>query len=297
MTRLALASAMVGGLAVAVVALSAGRSHAMNPSLSAVGIVTLAQGPVKALPPGRVFVSILEFRQLPGSEFGPHRHIAAIVYSLHGTSTISLSGAGARSVGPGEAAFIPNQVMHTHQNLDGQVAAGTIAAGLVIVVIFLCAATWLRGGRRRAAVTGLSVLLVGAGVLPLVGATSNDYYLITVRPEAQRTLPMPRPDGRVVVSSPVVDPVPAAPYIESLKAITLPAGARYDAPITLGPQMIVVLGGATAVSVDDQTTQLGVGDTTLAQSGQALAIVNTGSDTVQVLDFAVTSASAAPAAT
>ncbi|MFI5282164.1 MAG: cupin domain-containing protein [Candidatus Dormibacterales bacterium] len=273
-----------------IVALSAGQVHATNPSLAAVTVTTLARGPVKALPTGKFFVSNLEFRQLPGSDFGPHKHIAAIVYTLHGTSTISIAGGADQSVGAGEAAFIPAQVMHTHQNLAGRIGAGAIAAGIIILAVLLCAATWLRGSRRRVTVAGLSVLLIGAGALPLVGATSDDYYLLAVRPEAQRVQPMPRPDGRVVFSSPVVDPVPTGPYVETLSAVSVAAGARYDSPVTLGPQMIVILGGAAAVSVGDQTAQLGTGDSTLAQSGQALSILNSGTNTLQLLDFAVTSA-------
>jgi hypothetical protein len=46
-----------------------------------------------------------------------------------------------------------------------------------------------------------------------------------------------------------------------------------------------------------ETRQLSGGGVAFAQAGAALAVVNPGSDTLQVLDFAVTPVSAAPAAT
>lgn len=296
MMRRGLVTAMVGCLSLAVVCGTAWQVHAKNSTVSGVTVKTLAQGPVKALPVGKIFVNILEFRQLPGVDFGPHAHIPAFVYTLHGTSTISFPGAAARSVGPGDAAFIPALAVHTHQNVDGRIGAGAIAIGLIVVVILLCAATWMHGGLRRVTIAVLSLLLIAGGALPLIGPTADDYYLIAVRPESQRALPMPRPDGRVIYSSPDVDPVPAAPYIETLSAITVPAGARYDAPDAPGPEMIIVAEGTAAVHVGAGTTQLGGGGAAFAQTGQTFAIVNSGSNTLQVVDFGVTSLAAAPAA-
>ncbi|HEX9097785.1 MAG TPA: hypothetical protein VF990_16985 [Candidatus Dormibacteraeota bacterium] len=264
--------------------------------LSSVTVQTLATGPVKSLPAGKVFINILEFRQQPGAEFGPHAHQASIVYTLHGTDTIAFRSAAAQSVGPGEAAFIPTLAVHTHQNLDGRIGAGVMAVGLIVLVIVLCAATWMRGGPRRATIAAVSVLLIAGGTVPLIGATANDYYLIAVRPTSQRSQPMPRPDGRILYGSPDVNPVPPGPYVEALSAITVPAGATYDAPVTQGPQLIIVLEGSATVTVGDQTTQLTAQGAAMAQTGQTPAIVNSGGDPLQVLDFGVTSVAVSPAA-
>jgi quercetin dioxygenase-like cupin family protein len=266
--------------------------HAKNSPLSSVTVMALAQGQVKALPPGKIFINILEFRQLPGGDYGPHYHIPGVVYTLHGTSTIAFAGAASRSVGPGEAAFIPGLVVHTHENLDGRAGAISIAGGLIVAVILLCAATWIRGGRRRVVIAVLSLSLVAGGALPLIGATSNDFYFIAVRSVSQRPQPMPRPDGRVAYSSPDADPVPAGPYIEALSAITVPVGANYDAPYAAGPQMIIVVDGSATVDVGGESTQLAGGGVAFAQTGQTLAIVNRGSGVLKVLDFTVTSTTA-----
>jgi quercetin dioxygenase-like cupin family protein len=296
MTLRWLASAVFGGVSVAVLCSATLQVHANSSTPSGVTVKTLAQGQVKALPAGKVFVNILEFRQLPGADFGPHAHIPGIVYTLQGTSTISFRGAASLSVGPGDAMFIPAQAVHTHENLDGRVGGIAIAAGLIVVVILLCAATFMRGGFRRITIAALSLLLIGGGALPLVGATSNDYYLVAVRPDAQRALPMPRPDGRVAYSSPDVNPVPAAPYLERLNMITMPAGSRYVVPVAAGPQMLAVVQGNASVQLGADTQQVGTGDGAFAQMSDSLAISNPDNTGLRVLDFAVISVSAAPAA-
>jgi hypothetical protein len=284
----------IGVLTLALVCSAALQLQAQSSVFSAVTVRMLAKGQVKALPAGKVFINILEFRQLPRADFAPPAHFPGTVYTLHGDSTVSFPGAASQSVGPGEAAFLPMLAGHTIQNLDGTIGVDAIAAGLVVVVIVLCAATWLRGGRRRITIGLLSILLIAGGALPLTGAASNDYYLIAVRPDAQHALPMPRPDGRVAYTAPDVDPVPAGPYVEALTAITVPAGASYETPDIHGPQMVVVVSGNATVQLGDQATQLGGGGGAFAQMGQTLTIVNSGSDTLQVLDFALTSATATP---
>lgn len=288
-----LRSATIASLLLTVGCSTQGQVHVSNPTLSGVTVKTLAQGSVSNLPAGKVIVNVLEFHQLPGAEFGPHAHLPQMVYTLHGVSTISFAGAAARSVGPGEAAFIPALAVHTHQNVDGRIGAGAIALGLIFVVILLCAAMWMRGGPRRITIATLLLLLIAGGALPLIGTTSNDFYLITVRPESGPDQPMPRPDGRNIYTSPEIDPVPAAPCVETLRAITVPPGARDDAPDVAGPQLIIVVEGTAAVHIGDQTQQLGRGGMAFAQAGTPVAIVNSGSDTLQVVDFAVMSAGAA----
>jgi quercetin dioxygenase-like cupin family protein len=289
--RLGVVTAVIGALSLALACSAALEVNAKNSASSAVTVKTLAQGPVKALPAGKILINILEFRQIPGADFAPPAHLPATIYTLHGISTISLPGAPSQSVGPGEAAFIPLLYGHTVRNLEGRIGAGSIAGGLIVLVILLCATTWMRGRARGVTVAVLSLLLIGGGALPLIGATSNDYYLIAVRPDSQPSQPMPRPDGRVAYSSPDVDPVPAAPYLETLSAITVPAGASYDAPNAPGPEMFIVTDGKASVSVGGQTTHLGGGDAAFAQTGQTVLIGNQDSGTLTVLDFAVTSSS------
>jgi mannose-6-phosphate isomerase-like protein (cupin superfamily) len=291
MMRRVLIATALGGVSLALACATPLRASTAD---SGVTVTTLAQGPVKALPPGKIFANILEFKQIPGADFGPHAHLPAVVYSVRGTSTITFPTAPSVSVGPGQAAFIPAGAAMTQKNVDGQLGAITIAGGLIVLVILLCAATFMRGGSRRITIAVLSLLAIGGGILPLVGATSNDYYFIAVRPDAQRVLAMPRPDGHVFYTSPDVNPVPAGPYIESLSAIGLGAGARYEPAVAAGPQMIVVMEGTATVQVGDQTSHLGAGDGTFAQAGQTLAITNSGSQDLRMIDFTVRPA--APAA-
>lgn len=295
MIKRCLGAAMLAGLAVVVVWLTAGFALATSAAPSSVSVQVLAQGQVKALPAGRVFDSVLEFRQNPGADFGPHAHVPGIVYTLRGTSTISYARGPQKAVGQGQAAFIPALVTHTHQNLDGRVGAGAIAIGLIALAVLLCAATLLRGARRSIVVAGLSIFLIVGGALPVLGATSNDYYLFAIRPFGQDR-PMPRPDGRVEYQSPDLNPVPPGPYVETLSAITVPAGATFDAQVVRGPQIIVVLQGNATVHVGDESSQLGVQGATMAQAGQTLTIVNSGADPLMVLDFALTSVEVSPPA-
>lgn len=282
-----------GAIALAVVCVAvAHAADAKSSTAASVTVKTLAQGHVKSLQPGKIYLSILDFSQLPGADFGPHSHQPSIVYTLRGVDTISFQAGGSQSVGPGAAAFIPGLVVHTHQNPDGRIGTDAIAAGLIVLVILLCAATWMRGTFRRVTIAALSILLVAGGTVPLIRATANDYYLFAVRPEVQRTGAMPRPDARVFYAAPDMDPVPAGPYLETLSEITLPAGASYAAPDLQGPQIIVVLAGTAAVHVGDQTTQLSSGGADSAQVGQTLAIVDSGSGMLQVLDFEVMPVSA-----
>jgi quercetin dioxygenase-like cupin family protein len=289
MTRRRLLAAIVVSLLLTVVCSTAALVHATNSTLSGVTVQKLAQGQLNNLPATKVYVNILEFRQLPGAVYGPHGHVPVFAYTLHGIATISSTTAPTRSVGPGDAAFIPALVPAiTQNNFDGRIVAGAIAVGLIVVVILLCVATLLRGRLRRVIIAVLSLSLIAGGALVMTGATSNDYYFIAVRSESERSRPMPVPYGRVTFSSPDVNPVPVAPYVETLSAITVPPGARYDAPGLPGPEMIIVVAGSATVHVGAETHQLGRGESAFAQARTALTIVNPGSDTLRVLRFAVT---------
>jgi hypothetical protein len=119
-------------------------------------------------------------------------------------------------------------------------------------------------------------------------------YLIAVRPDSQHGLPMPRPDGRNIYTSPEIDPVPAAPYIETMSAITVSPRATYDATDVLGPVTIIDSQGTASVQIGNEITQLSGGGMAFAQMGQTLAIGNHSSGTLKVLDFAISTAPSPP---
>jgi quercetin dioxygenase-like cupin family protein len=287
-----LAGVIGGTLFLALAPSLAEPAGAGNVAAATITTEALAQGPMLALPPGKIYLSILEFRQQPGAAYGPHSHgIPTIWYTVHGIATFA--DPQPQALRPGAATFIPaGASLLTGENLEGRIGAGAIALALIVLVLLLSAATWLRGRPRRLSIAGLSILLIAGGVYSLIGVSTNDYYVMAVRPEAQRIGAMPRPDAHVFFASPDITPVPKGPYVETLSAIFVPAGARYDAPNSSGPQMILVTYGSATVQIGELTTQLSAGDATSAQAGQSLSIINRGSGTLRVLDFAVTSRSA-----
>ena len=293
MIRRCMAASMLAGLVLVVALVTAATLPAREATASAATVQVLARASVPKLPAGKVFISILEYRQVPGAACGPGCRLPSIVYAIRGVTTVSVPGVVTGSVSSGNAAFTPAAAALTNDNVYARIGACTIAVGLIVIVVLLCAARWLRSGRRRTAIPLLSGLLIAAGVLGVGGATSNDWYLFTVRPYQQYNQPMPSPDGKVALLSPVVDPLPAAPYTETLSAISLPAGARYAVPAVLGPDMIIVIAGTATVQTGGGTRQLSSGGGGFAQLGQALSIVDSGTDTLKLLDFRITSAGAA----
>jgi hypothetical protein len=294
MIRRCLVAATVAGLFSVLASSAAAQVHAQGSTSSGVTTQTLARGPVKSRPVGDVFMNILEFHQVPGSAWLPQA-FPTIVYTLHGVTTVSSPHAAARSVTAGTAAFTTTLSVPANDDVQGRFGTGAIAVGLILVALLLCAATWLRGGVRRGTFGALSVLLIAGGVLVLTGATANDWYVFAVRPELQRSVAMPRPDGHVVLNSPDMDSKLPAPYVETLSAITVSPGVR-DVVVDVPAEMIIVVQGNAAVQVGDATQQLGDGGAAFAQAGNTLAIANSGSDTLQVLAFAVTPVSAVPPA-
>jgi hypothetical protein len=270
------------------VALTTAQAHAKNATVSSVTVRTLAQGPVKNRPAGKIYVNILEFRQVPSTTFTLGSHATGIVYTRRGIATVSSPGVAARPVGSGGGAFLPSLAVQTISNVDGRLGAAAIAASLIVAVIFLSAAKWLRGSLGPLVIALLSLLLIAGSAFVLSGGTSNDWYLIVVRSTLQRTLPMPVPYGRVGFSSPDMDPAPTAPYIETLSSITVPAGTQYDALDSGGPEMIIVVDGKASVHAGGEIQQLDGGGAAFAQAANTLSIVNSGTDTLRVLDFALT---------
>jgi hypothetical protein len=286
--RRSLVGAIVASCALVVIGARVAQTYAVNSSVSSVTVRTLAQGSVKKLPAGKIFVNILEFHQVPNTTFTLGTRATGMEYTLHGIATVAAPGAAVRSVGAGDGAFLSSLAVQTINNVDGRVGAAAIAGGLTIVVILLSAATWVGGRRRPLIAVLLSLLLVAGGVFVLGGGSSNDWYLIVVRSVQIRSgTPMPVPYGKVAYSSPDMDPAPVAPSTETLSSITVPAGARYDALNVGGPEMIVVVDGTAALHVGGGIQQLAAGGAAFAQAGATLSIVNSGSDTLHLVDFAV----------
>jgi mannose-6-phosphate isomerase-like protein (cupin superfamily) len=294
MVRRYVVAAMAAAFSIAVVYSMGASADARASTGPPVSVRTLAEDPVTQLPAANVFVAVLDFRQVPGAACGPTCGLPGFVYTLRGIVTVGLPGVAAQSISSGRAAFTPGAAALTNDKLDGRVGAGIIAVGLIVLVALLCAATWLRGPRRGFIIGALSLLLIGEGALVLSGATSNEWYFFAVRPAAHLSQPMPRPDGRVTFASAYLDPVPAAPYIERLRAITVPPGARYDADNVNGADTLIVLEGTASVHIGVEAKQLGRADGALAQAGKTLAIINAGSDTLKVLDFEVAPLSVTP---
>jgi hypothetical protein len=282
---------VVAGFSVAVIWSAATLAYAKTATVSSATVQTLAQGHAGNLPGPKVFVAVLDFSQVPGAACGPTCWLPGFVYTLHGVVTTSSPGSAMRSVGQGEAAFTPALAEHANDKVEGRIGAGAVGVGLIVIVMLLCAATWFRGGRRRATIAVLSLLLIAGSVLVLSGATSNDWYFVAVRPDSQFSQPMPRPDGRVIYASPDVNPVPAGPYRETLSSITVPPDARYDAPDVTGPETIIVVEGTASVHVGGEIRQLGGGQATLSQAREMLSIVNSGSSSLRVLDFVISPSS------
>jgi len=83
----------------------------------AVGFVStkLADGPLDTLPTLPLFINVLDVPQPPASPI-MHAHIAGFVYAVNGVHQLTIQGSAAQDVKPGDAAFVPGNVVHTHAN-------------------------------------------------------------------------------------------------------------------------------------------------------------------------------------
>jgi len=82
-----------------------------------VGFVStkLGDGPLEALPTLPLFINVLDVPQPPASPI-QHAHIAGFVYAVSGVHQLTIQGAAAQDLKPGEAGFVPGNVLHTHAN-------------------------------------------------------------------------------------------------------------------------------------------------------------------------------------
>jgi quercetin dioxygenase-like cupin family protein len=116
-------SALVFALAAAFVASGCGgAAPAASPSptlkpADAVGFVStkLADGPLAALPTLPLYVNVLDVPQQPASPL-QHAHLAGFVYAVSGVHRLEIQGGETKDLKSGEAAFVPQDVIHTHSN-------------------------------------------------------------------------------------------------------------------------------------------------------------------------------------
>jgi quercetin dioxygenase-like cupin family protein len=114
-----------GAFSLAIVASACGGAGAPSPAAGtptpkpneAVGFasVKLSDGPLDALPTLPLYVSVLDVPQQPAAPI-QHAHIAGFVYVVTGTHKLSIQGGETKEIKAGEAAFVANNAIHTHEN-------------------------------------------------------------------------------------------------------------------------------------------------------------------------------------
>lgn len=254
------ATLIAAAIALALPALAAGTSSSR-----------VAEGRVAALPTGPVFISVLELPQPPGAVLGPHQHVAGFVADVSGTATMAIAGSVV-DVGPGDAFFTADNLLHDHENRAGV----PIAIALAVAILGLSVALLVRPG--RVAVALMAALLV-AGTVASIDPVMNHWYFVAVRPAAARGAVMPVPAGHRTYESANLAGLGSGPYVERLTDQRLAVGGSVR---VVGPAAVVVLDGGIGVIADGQQTSLsGQAGTTIA-SGTEVTI-KSGSDGARVL--------------
>jgi hypothetical protein len=240
----------------------------------------VVEGRLAALPAELVFISVLELPQPAGAVLGPHQHVAGFVMDVSGTATMMIA-ANVVDVGPGDAVFTADNLLHDHENR----AAVPFAIALALVVVGLALALVLRRGHRTA--VALMTALLVAGTVATVNPLMNHWYFIAVRPAAARGAVMPVPAGHRTYESENLAGLASGPYVERLTDRRL---GSVESVRVVGPAAIVVLEGQASIVADGRTTGLS------AQSGATIAsgteaTVRTGSGSARVLVVQVLPAS------
>jgi hypothetical protein len=225
------------------------------------------------VPSTPVFISVLELPQPAGDALVPHPpHIAGFVVDAWGTATMVIAGTKV-DVGAGETIFLPNQILHDHENR----AAVPVAIALALFVVGLSVALVLLRGRGPAVALMAALLVVGtvATVNPLM----NHWYFVGVRVAAQRGGAMPVPAGHRTYESENLTGLASGPYVEHLTHRRLASG---ESVRVVGPAAIVVLDGQASIVVGGRSTGLS------AQSGVTItggteAMIQSGSGNPRVL--------------
>jgi len=233
------------------------------------------------VPSTPVFISVLELPQPAGDALVPHPpHIAGFVVDVWGTATMVIAGANV-DVGPGATIFLPNQLLHDHENR----AAVPFAITLAVVVVGLSVVLVLLMGRGPA--VALMAALLVAGTVATINPLMNHWYFVGVRVAAQRGGAMPVPAGHRTYESENLTGLASGPYVEQLTHRRLASG---ESVRVVGPAAIVVLDGQASIVVGGRATGLS------AQSGATIAggteaMIQSGSGSPRVLVVEVLPAS------
>jgi mannose-6-phosphate isomerase-like protein (cupin superfamily) len=214
----------------------------------------VVEGRLDALPAGS-FISVLELPQPPGAVLGPHHHVAGFVADVSGTATMAIGG-NLVDVGPRDAFFIGDQLLHDHENR----AAVPFAIAVVVVLVGLTIALVVRR-EHRSAVTLMAALLV-AGTTATIDPLMNHWYFIAVRPATDRGAVMPVAAAHRTYESEALTGLVSGPQQLRLTDRRFGAG---DAVRLAGPAAIVVLDGQISVVVDGRQTAVS------AQAGVTVA--------------------------
>jgi hypothetical protein len=230
------------------------------------------------VPPTPVFISVLELPQPAGDALVPHPpHIAGFVVDAWGIATMAIAGTKV-DVGPGETLFLPNQLLHDHENR----AAVPFAITLALFVVGLSVALVLLRGRGPAVALMAAVVVVGtvATINPLM----NHWYFVGVRVAAQRGGAMPVPAGHRTYESENLTGLASGPYVEQLTYRRLASG---ESVRVVGPAAIVVLDGQASIVADGRTTGLSAqsGGATIAGGTEATIQAGSGSPRVLVVEL------------
>jgi hypothetical protein len=251
----------------------------------------LATGTARALPPGNDFMSVIELPQAAGATLGPHGHIPGFAYVLGGEEAIAFAGGPTNRIGEGQGGFMGALAVHSHENRRGQLPAGMLSVGLLVLGLGLVLTGATRWPGRRTTVATLTVLLIAGGALALWNPWANDWYFIGVRPASTRRGVMPLPNATRVYESADLRGHSPGPYTEKLEVITVPAGSRWTVPREPGAEMLLALNGGARVQINGgQPILLGPHQAAMAQQGEAVSLSNPGKSMLDVLSFSVTPA-------
>jgi quercetin dioxygenase-like cupin family protein len=286
----------------ALAALTLGGWISMSHSAGAVSPVSLAArtrvlatGEANALPEGPVFVSVVELPQATGATLGPHAHVPGFAYVLDGQETISFPGGPTMELNPGQAGFMGGLVIHSHENRKDRAPAALVAAGLVALGVILSGVSLMNIAAKRAAIAAVTGLLIVAGAFSLWNPWANDWFFISVRPEAARGGVMPLPNASRVYESPDLKILSPGPYTETLRLITVPAGGAATVQRDPGPEMFLVLSGEAEVRLNgDSPISLGTSQAALAQQGVSVEVSNSGGGALSLLTFSVVASGGSP---
>jgi hypothetical protein len=228
------------------------------------------------VPSTPVFISVLELPQPAGDVLVPHPpHIAGFVVDVWGTATMVIAGANV-DVGPGATIFLPNQLLHDHENR----AAVPFAITLAVVVVGLSVVLVLLMGRGPA--VALMAALLVAGTVATINPLMNHWYFVGVRVAAQRGGAMPVPAGHRTYESENLTGLASGPYVEQLTHRRLAPG---ESVRVVGPAAIVVLDGQASIVVGGRATGLSAqSGATIAGGAEAMIQAGSGSPRVLVVE-------------